>query len=249
MINRFILAVLLLSAALSATPGRADPNSFTAQQRQEIVQIVREALVRDPTILTEAIAAVQAAEETRQNEASSSAIARHRQALERTPGDPIRGNPNGAITIVEFLDMRCGYCKRMYPVMEEFLRRHPDVRIVVKDLPVLGANSVLAAQAMLAAQKQDRYNQLQAALMALTRNLDEATLKSEAERVGIDWERLRRDMDDPSIRARLEANRRLAQDLGIRGTPAMVIGNTLIPGAVSLADLESALATVRQARR
>ncbi len=249
MMKRFLLAAMLLSAPLFSSAGHSQTNSFTPQQREEIVRIMRDALVRDPTILTEAVAAAQAAEEAQQNQAASSAIAQNRQALERTAGDPVRGNPNGTITIVEFLDMRCGYCKRMYPVMTEFLRNNPDIRVVVKDLPVLGPNSVLAAQALLAAQEQGKYNQLQDALMALTRNLDEAVLKSEAERVGLNWARLRRDMDSAAVRSRLDANLRLAQALGVRGTPAMVIGDTLIPGAISMDALNATVIAARQARR
>ena len=155
-------------------------------------------------------------------------------ALFRNPADPVIGNPRGAVTVVEFFDPRCGYCKRMRPVVEELLRRQRDVRWVMKELPILGPNSVLASRALVAAQKQGKYAELHDALLKLREEPTEPVLRREAERVGLDWARLKRDMDDPAVQRRFDANAQLAQALGVQGTPAMVVGETLVPGAVEL---------------
>jgi protein-disulfide isomerase len=128
------------------------------------------------------------------------------------------------------------------------LRRQRDVRVVLKDLPILGPASLVASRALLAAQRQGKYAELQDALMRLREEPAEPVLRREAERLGLDWARLRRDMDDPAIAQRLEANTRLAGALRIEGTPALVIGTTLVPGAVDLATLERLVAEARGAK-
>ena len=149
------------------------------------------------------------------------------------------------MTVVEFFDPRCGYCKRMLPVVEELLRRQRDVRWVMKDLPILGPNSLLASRALLASQKQGKYAELHDAVLKLREEPAEPVLKREAERAGLDWARLKRDMDDPAVQRRLDANLALAQALHIQGTPAMVVGGTIVPGATDLATLERLVAEAR----
>jgi protein-disulfide isomerase len=249
----------LLAATMLAAPAAAQApgGAFTPAQRAEIVEILREALRQDPTILREALMGLEAAEQRERTEARRAALTQNAGALFRDGADPVRGNPQGDVTIVEFFDARCGYCKQLHPALEALLRRDPNVRIVMKDLPILGPNSVLAARALLAAQRQGRYAPLQDALLSLRAEPTEPVLRQQAERVGLDWTRLRRDMDDPGIARRIEANMRLAQTLGIEGTPALVVAAaadargasaTLVPGAVDLAALERLVAEARATR-
>ena len=245
-------ALLLLPLLLApAGPGHAQ-GSFTEAQRAEIVEILRRALVEDPSILRDAIAGFEAAEQRARSEAQRGAIARNADALFSDPADPTRGAARGDVTIVEFFDARCGYCKQMQPAMEALLRRDPNIRVVMKDLPILGPTSVVASRALLASQRQGRYTPFQDALLALRVEPTEAVLREQAQRVGLDWSRLRRDMDDPAIMRRIEANLRLAQELGIDGTPAMLIvgqgAPAFVPGAVDLPQLERLVAEARAAR-
>jgi protein-disulfide isomerase len=240
-LKRILLAPLALGLA-----GTAVAQGFTPGQRQEIVAILREALLRDPSILRDAMAAAEQAEQQERAGAVRQAIASQSEALFRDPADPVKGNPQGAVTIVEFFDARCGYCKQMQPAMEQLLRRQRDVRLVLKDLPILGPGSVLASRALIAAQRQGKYAELHEALMKLREEPAEPVLRREAERAGLDWARLRRDMDDAAVQARLNGNVRLAQALRIEGTPALVIGETLVPGAVDLATLERMVAEARR---
>jgi protein-disulfide isomerase len=245
-----LVAAAVFATALAA-PGVAPAQQqgaaagFTEAQKAEFAGILREALRADPSILREALEALEAAERRDREGTSRTAIAAHAEALFRNPADPNIGNPRGAVTVVEFFDPRCGYCKRMRPVVEELLRRQRDVRWVVKELPILGPNSVLASRALVAAQKQGKYAELHDVLLKLREEPTEPVLRREAERVGLDWARVKRDMDDPAVQRRFDATAQLAQALGVQGTPAMVVGETLVPGAVELAALERLVAEAR----
>jgi len=239
----------LLAAAGTLLTGRAIAQSFTEAQRAEIIGILRDALRRDPTILREAFGALQAAEEREREDAQRGAIEAHRQEIFGVAADPVRGNPRGNVTIVEFFDVRCPYCKRLHAEMGPLLQRDRNIRVVMKDLPILGPQSVVASRALLASHRQGKYAELYDALMSLRGEPTDAVIRSEAERIGLDYARLRRDMDDPAIQQRLDANIALARALRIEGTPALIIGDTLVPGAVPVAQIEQMIAEARQRRR
>ena len=234
---------LLALAAL--VPGSALAQGLTPDQRAEVVQILRDSLRQDPSILRDALASLELAEETERATAQTRAITSRADALFRDASDPVKGNPQGRVTIVEFFDARCGYCKQLHPTMEQLIQRERDVRVVMKDLPILGPNSVLASRALLAAQRQNQYGALYDALMRLREEPTEPVLRREADRLRLDWARLRRDMDDPATTARIERNLELARALSIQGTPALIAGTTLIPGAVDLATLQRLTAAQR----
>ncbi len=247
--------VVLLALAL-ARPAVAQPasaptpaaSSFTPAQRAEIVGILRTALQTDPSILRDAITALQQQESGAQDAAARAAISRAGPALARNPGDPVAGDPAGDVTLVEFYDLRCPYCRRMLPAMTELLAHDPKLRLVFKDIPVLGDPSVLGARAVLAAQRQGGYLKLQQALMSGSGQITEASVQAAATRLGLDWTRLRHDMDAPEVQARIAANLALAHELGIDGTPTYVVGSRLLPGAVPLSELQSAVAAARSGR-
>jgi protein-disulfide isomerase len=241
---RFLVVVgaLLLGAAVPAVAQQ----SLSPEQRAEVVDILRRALREDPSILRDALTALEQAEIRGRAAAQQAAIAQHQAALFSDAADPVKGNANGDVTLVEFFDARCGYCKALHPTIEQLLRRDRGVRLVLKDLPILGPTSVVASRALLAAQRQGKYPELFDALLSLRGEPTEQVLRQSAERAGIDWARLRRDMEDPAINARIEHNLSLARALAIEGTPALVIGNTLVPGAVDLATLEKLVAEARR---
>jgi protein-disulfide isomerase len=251
---RTLLLAAALSAGLAAGPapgtapaGGTPAGSFTPAQRAEIVGIVRDALKQDPSILRDAVTALQADTANQQAAASRTAIAAQHAALS-DPADPWTGNPKGDVTIVEFFDTRCPYCRHLDPTVSQFLKQDAGVKLVFKDLPILGPASLLGSKALLAAQRQGGYETLRTAIMQAPPDTTMDMIKSLAQAAGLDWPRLQRDMNDPAIQARLAANVQLAHDLGIEGTPAMVIGNELIPGAVEVADLQKAVAEARTQR-
>jgi protein-disulfide isomerase len=240
-----MLSLAVLASALAA-PGAVSAAEFTVAQRAEIIAILRDALKQDPTILRDAVAALQADDGEREQAAARAAITDARDSL-ITPTDPVAGNPKGDVTIVEFFDVRCGYCRRLEPVMMQLLAQDRGVRIVYKDLPILGPASVLGAKALLAAQKQNGYEKLREAVMKLPPDITPAMLQDQAQKLGLDWARLSADMDDPSVKQRIDTNLKLAHRLGIQGTPAMVIGDELVPGAIEMSELRKVVAEARRA--
>jgi protein-disulfide isomerase len=233
-------------ALLAAWPAAARADSFTPQQRAEIVAIVRQALRDDPSILRDAVGALQQDEGKRQQSAARAALATRSHQLRDDPADPVAGNPHGDVTVVEFYDPRCPYCRAMRPVVAQLLAADPGVRLVYKDIPVLGPDSRMDARALLAAQRQGGYLPMQAAEMAADARPTEDGLRQQAAHLGLDGARLVRDMADPAIKDRLGANVALAKALGIDGTPTFVIGDQIIPGAVPLSELRGAVAAARR---
>jgi protein-disulfide isomerase len=229
-----------------AQPTASHPTSvFTAAQRAEIVTILRDALHQDPSILRDAVEALQQDDARQQNEAAQTAITSQRQALVADPADPAAGAAVGDVTVVEFYDTRCPYCRRLLPTLTALLQADPKIRLVYKDIPILGPDSQMEARALLAAQRQGGYARMQEAVMHMSGPATIQGLSREAAALGLDGAKLQQDMADPAIQARLEGNLALARALHVDGTPAFVIGARMIPGAVPLADLQEAVAAAR----
>ena len=236
-----LLALALLLPGLR--PAAAD--SFTPAQRDEVVRIVRDALKADPSILRDALTTLQADEESRHAKATGDAIARLGKQL-ADPADAVEGNPLGDVTMIEFYDTRCPYCRRMLPVMAELLRAEPNLKLVMKDLPILGPASQLESRALLAAQRQGGYFKLRDAVMRSGGTPTRDTIREMADQAGLDGGKVLRDMDDPAINSRLGRNIALAQQMGVQGTPAIVVGRRMIAGAADLDELRHAIAEARQ---
>jgi protein-disulfide isomerase len=245
---RMSILLIMLLGLLAPLRSAVAADSFTPTQRAEIVQILRDALKHDPSILRDAVAALQADEGERQQAESQAALLAYHNVLV-TPADPIAGNPHGDVTIVEFFDTRCPFCRRMEPVMDKLLAQDHGVKVVYKDLPILGPASVLGSKALLAAQLQDGYVKLREAVMQLPSDTTLPMIQGAAERLGLDWGRLSHDMDSPSVAQRIDANLKLAHALQIEGTPALVIGDTMVPGAMDLAELTKEVAAARSATK
>ena len=235
-----------MAGLLAATPVLAADGAFTPDQRQEIVQIVRDALKNDPSILRDAVVALQAAQQAQAAADAKSMLAQKRQALVADAGDPIAGNPAGDVTLVEFYDPRCPYCRRMLPAIAALLQKDHGLRLVYKDIPVLGPASVMESRAILAAQKQGAYGRMQEALMSNPAQPSQSMIAETAHSLGLDPVRLAADMAGPAVTKRIDANMSLARDLHVDGTPVFMVGDTIIPGAVDEAALEAAIAQARK---
>jgi protein-disulfide isomerase len=238
MLRLLFAAGLLFSCVVQAA-------EFSPAQRAEIVQIVRDALKQDPSILREAVIALQSDETERSAGATKAALSRARDKL-IAGADPETGNPKGDVVIVEFFDIRCPYCKRLEPAMDAFLAQDRKVRLIYKDLPILGPASVTGSKVLLAAQNQGAYVKMRDAVMKMPQDAGLPQFRDAAKSLGLNWEKLLKDMDDPSISARIGANLALAHELQIQGTPAMVIGNELFPGALDQNELKKAVAEARR---
>jgi len=238
---------LWLSALLSLMPsGPAAAAEFTPEQNQAIETIIRDYLRKNPEALLDALQAAKDKMEGEAHDKASAALAARRHEVFDDPDAPIAGNPKGNATLVEFFDYRCPYCKQVEPSLDALIAEDRQLRIVYKELPVLGAESVTAARAALAARRQDKYDALHRALMAQKGQLDEAAVFRVAGSVGLDIERLKRDMAAPDIDRMLKANTSLASALDIRGTPGFVVGNEIVPGAISLQAIKQLIDTARR---
>ena len=235
-----VFAAIALAAAAPAT--RAEqPADLSVQQ---IEKIVREYLLREPEIIYQALEELQRRQAEAEAARQQAAIAENRSELLNDPASPVGGNPDGDVTLVEFFDYRCAYCRRVVSSMRALLDEDRDLRVVFKELPVLGPDSERAARAALASRRQDGYVPFHFALMA-AEDLSLQGIRAAAEAVGLDPDRLEADMLAPEVNAAIQANYALANELGIEGTPAFVIGTQLIPGAVDKARLEQ---LIREAR-
>jgi protein-disulfide isomerase len=237
------LGLWLGAVVVPAAPAAAA--EFTPAQRQAIESIIRDYLTKNPEVMLDAL---QAAEDKIKSEArgkASEALATRRREVFDDPDAPIAGNPKGDATLVEFFDYRCPYCKQVEPAIEALVAEDPKLRFVYKEFPVLGPESVTAARAALAARQQGKYDSLHRALMGLKGQMDEAAVFKVASSVGLDVERLKRDMAAPDIDRVLKANGKLAEALDIRGTPGFVIGDEIVPGAISLDALKQLIDAAR----
>jgi protein-disulfide isomerase len=241
---RFLLVLLAMATAV---PALAADSTFTADQRREIVQILRDALKTDPTILRDAVVSLQAADQASEAAELKTKLAQKRQALLADPADYVAGNPAGDVTMVEFYDPRCPYCRRMVPTLAGMLKKDPGLRLVYKDIPVLGPPSVLESRAILAAQRQGAYGRMQEALMANPAQPSDSMIAETARGLGLDPVKLATDMQSRAVSEKIAANMALARTLKLEGTPVFIVGDTLIPGAVDQPSLEAAIADARQA--
>lgn len=234
----------LLGAELIASPAVAQDNETPADQAKT-EEIIRNYLLAHPEVIVEALEKYQAQQEKASAEKQAQALVERREELLRAPDSPVLGNPNGDVTVVEFFDYRCPYCKSVAEGLMDLFDRDGNVRFVLKEFPILGPDSDFAAKAALAAQRQGKYRDLHMAMMAFKGKVTGDDVHRIAAKVGIDVARLERDMQDPAIVDEINRNHALAEALGIRGTPAFIIGDELVPGAISAAEMQRRIAAVR----
>lgn len=239
-------AVLVMTVPLAACS--KEPAPLDAQQKQQMEQLVHEYLVNNPEVVIEAIKEFQRREQVASKAKQQNAMATFSDDLKGSPNDPIMGNVNGDVTMVEFFDYRCGYCKKVFPDVQKLLKTDGNIRLVLKEFPILGPESVYAsrvAQAVWLHQK-DKYQAFHTAMMLNKGGLGEETVQKLASHSGVDTKALAEQMNDPLVDATLEATAKQAQAMDITGTPAFIIGNTLAPGAISLASMIDMVVAARK---
>jgi protein-disulfide isomerase len=243
---RFLAAIFVAAMAVSAVSAPARADDFTPAQKTAIDKMIHDYLLAHPEVL---IQAVQSADDKMKADArdkAQTALADKRKEVFDDPSSPTAGNPHGDVTLVEFFDYRCPYCKQVEPALEKALADDRKLRFVYKEFPVLGPVSTTAARAALAARKQGKYDAFHRAMMAAKGQISDQTVMDVAGSVGLDIVQLKRDMSSAEVDKTLKANMALADALDISGTPAFIVGNQIIPGAVGLDDLKQAIADARK---
>jgi protein-disulfide isomerase len=210
-----------------------------------IKELVLEAIRENPGIVFEAAQLFEEQQQASRAQAAAQVLETEKATLENDPNAPVLGNPEGDVTVVEFFDYNCPYCRRVKPEMEALLAADSNVRVVYREWPILGEGSVFAARAALASRNQGKYEEFHWALMGLNQRAEEGSVMQAAKDIGLDVAQLRRDMDAPEIQEHIQTSMRLSQSLGFNGTPSFVIGDSLAPGLITADQM---IELVEQAR-
>ena len=235
------IAVMLLAPLLiltSITTVAAD-NSFSKKQQDDINNMIRAYILEHPEILPEAIQILQ-------NRSKKALLSQNHTRLYEDGFSFVGGNRDGDVTVVEFFDYNCGYCKKAFSTVERLKKTDGNIRIIYKEFPILSEVSYVASKAAMASIKQGKYEVFHKALLNNNGKLTEDKIFSIARGLGMDEKKLAKDMTNPLLERNIQVNHSLAKALDITGTPGFVIGNAIIPGAV---PYEQLMALIGQARR
>ncbi len=231
-----LAAILILLAGLAGTARAQDGAPLTPRQVQDVQQIIRSYLTAHPEIIANAMEALREKMQAQAAAATRQAISAHKTELFDDGNDPIAGNPKGDVTIVEFFDYNCVYCRASTKALLDAVKADGDVKVVYKELPILTPSSVVDSRMALAAMKQGKYEALHRAFMAVRGLLDAKMAYGIARGTGLDMARLKKDMKSAAVTEEIRRNKELASALGIDGTPTFVIGDMMFAQALDAAQ-------------
>jgi protein-disulfide isomerase len=244
-----LIAPALLALALGAAPQVATAQGVSDVQRSDIEKIVREYLLKNPEVLEEAMNELSKRQAAADAEKHQASIAKNSDAIFNSPRGVTIGNKDGDVTFVEFFDYNCGYCKRAMADMLELMKADPKLKVVLKEFPVLSQGSVEAAQVAVAVRMQDptgkKYLDFHQKLLTGRGAADKARALAAAKEAGLDMAKLEKDLGSNEVKATLEENLKLADSLGMNGTPSYVIGKQIVIGAVGVETLREKISTAR----
>jgi protein-disulfide isomerase len=242
-------AAFLAAMLAIAVPQASRADEFSAPQKSEIERVVRDYLIAHPEVLQESMAELEKRQTAAEAEKHQSAVKQYSDALFSSPRQVNLGNPQGNVTFVEFFDYNCGYCKRAMTDMLTLLKDDPKLKVVLKEFPVLGPGSVEAAEVAVAVRMQDKtgkkYLDFHQKLLGGRGQADKAHAMAAAKDAGLNMAQLEKDLTSPEIKATLQENFKIAEALGLNGTPSYVIGSDVVIGAVGLPALQEKINTSR----
>jgi protein-disulfide isomerase len=244
--------ILIATAALLASPALApaQAQTFTADQRQEIGAIVKEYLLANPEVMQDVMAEMEKRQQAAENEKHRAAVAENKATLFSSPHQVVLGNPQGNVTMVEFFDYNCGFCKRAMSDMFDLIKTDSNLKFVLKEFPVLGEGSVEAARVAVAARMQDttgkKYVEFHQKLLGARGAADKMRALAVAKEVGFDMARIEKDMNSDEVKKTIDENLKLAEALGVNGTPSYVVGEEVVIGAVGIDTLREKIAAERK---
>ncbi|HWE72189.1 MAG TPA: DsbA family protein [Stellaceae bacterium] len=230
----------------SSAPQSSSTNSAMPKDRAALDQAIHDYLMAHPDVVVDALKAAQQQADAQAAEQSRYTISAKKKEIFESPDDLVQGNPKGNVTLVEFFDYRCPYCKQIEPSLDALLKEDGKLRIVYKEFPILGEASVYATHVALAAKKQGKYAEFHRAMMATKGDISDDTVLNVATSIGLDVSKIKSDMGAPEVGKVIDTNYALADALNIQGTPALILGDTLIPGAVDLDTLRKDIAAARR---
>ena len=239
---RTLLISMLVLWSISTATNAAE---FNDGQRQEMESIIKDYLLSHPEILQEATQNLEQRQKQAEDEQRKSGLVQKANQIFRDKSDYVAGNPKGNVTMVEFFDYNCPWCKKDFPDVMALIDEDKDLKVVLKEFPILGPDSEYAAKAAIAASKQGKYLQMHTALYVHEGRITPEIVDEIADAQGLDMEQLKRDMEDPKTAEIIARNRDLAQSLAINGTPAFVIDDKLVPGYLPKDELANMIKEVR----
>src|ERR1700726_2146763 len=245
-------AMLFAAAMLLALPtaASAETQKFSPEQRHEIEGIVKEYLLAHPEGMQDVIAELDKRQQAAELEKHRSAVEENSKALFSSPHQVVLGNPQGNVTMVEFFDYNCGFCKRAMTDMLDLIKTDNNLKFVLKEFPVLGPGSVEAARVAVAARMQDpagkKYIEFHQKLLGSRGPADKARALAVAKDVGFDMTRIEKDMASDEVKATIDEDMKLADALGVNGTPSYVIGSEVVVGAIGLDGLKEKIASQKK---
>ena len=231
-----------LALCLAATSASAE--DLSREQMQELViQTIRE----NPEVIMEALQTLQARKEQVDADQAQAVLTTNRAALERDPNAPVLGNPDGDVTVVEFFDYNCGYCRQVFDDVHALIKSDSNIRVVMREWPILGEESIYVARAALASRAQGKYMEFHVAMMENEGRANQGSVERIAGELGMDIAQLKRDMDAPEVVAHIQTSMQLTRALDLNGTPAFIFGDQLVPGAIKLEQMQELVALSRNA--
>ena len=244
-----LLAPALIALAALAAPRAASAQSFTDTQKSDIEAIVKNYLVSHPEVLEEAMNELTKRQAAAEDQKHQESIAKNADTIFNSPRGVVLGNKDGDVTFVEFFDYNCGYCKRAMADMLDLLKNDHKLKVVLKEFPVLSEGSVEAAKVAVAVRMQDptgqKYLDFHQKLLGGRGPADKARAMAAAKDAGLDTAKLEKDMQSPEVKATIAENFKLAEDMGMNGTPSYVIGKQVVVGAVGLDGLKEKISVAR----
>jgi protein-disulfide isomerase len=220
-------------ASAIVTPAAATPptSTISADQRREFEALIKDYLIRNPEVMIDVQTALEAKMEKINAEKLAVSLKEHAKELFRSPTAPVTGNPQGDITVVEFFDYNCGYCKKALPDLAAVMQSDKNVRVVLKEFPILSKGSEEAAKVALAAKMQGKYWDFHQAMLGVQGQANEASALKVAEKIGLDIAKLKKDIGSAEVKKEIEDTRALATKMGISGTPHFLVGDRVVAGA------------------
>ena len=246
--KKFPLVAMMLFAGFLTACGDQANTPLNEVQKKEVQDMVRQVLADDPKLVMDALQAFQQKSRVEAAENTKKAIQSAANEIYNNPASPIMGNPNGDITVVEFFDYNCGYCKAVFHPVRDAVLQDGNIKFVFKDYPILGESSVLAAKAALAASRQGKYVEFHTALMDFRGNKDDAAMADIAGKLGLNVGQFKSDINNPEIQQQLAADIALGQKLGVNGTPAFIVGDKFYPGALDADSFKKLVQDFRAAK-
>ena len=226
--------MLIFSPMLFITVSAVSAANSVKDDKAVMRQVIERYIKDNPEVLRDALLGLAVREEELR-------IKTGIKKVQLDEGDPTMGNENGSIIVYEFSDYNCGYCKRMFAPIQQLLGNNDDIRMVIKEFPILSESSLTAARAGIAAQKQGKFPSFHSKMMMYRGQVSDASIMTAANNSGLDLDQLQQDMNSPATTAIIERTRTGAAALNLNGTPAFVIGETVISGAVSIDELQSVI--------